>query len=124
MNDARPFHESSMNDRLLAVLLALLLPAGAAAAAPPVATERSNAMVIAQASTAMTEGEVRKIDKDSRKITLKHGEITNLDMPAMTMVFQVKDAALLDRVKQGDKVRFHAEKVNDVMVVTAIEVAR
>jgi Cu(I)/Ag(I) efflux system periplasmic protein CusF len=113
-----------MNDRLFAALLALFLPAGAAVAAPPVPAARSDAMVIAQASTAMTEGEVRKVDKGSGKITLKHAEIRNLDMPAMTMVFQVKDAALLDRVKQGDKVRFHAEKVNDVMVVTAIEPAK
>ena len=49
----------------------------------------------------MTEGEVRKIDKEARKITLKHGDIKNLDMPGMTMVFQVKDAALLDKVKAG-----------------------
>jgi uncharacterized cupredoxin-like copper-binding protein len=82
------------------------------------------AIAVAQADTTMSEGEVRKVDKESRKITLKHGAIRNLDMPAMTMVFQVKDPALLDRVKQGDKVRFHVEKVNDAMVVTAIEGAK
>jgi Cu(I)/Ag(I) efflux system protein CusF len=72
----------------------------------------------------MTEGEVRKIDKDVKKITLKHGDIKNLDMPGMTMVFQVKDAALLDKVKAGDKVQFNAERADGIIVVTSIEVAK
>ncbi len=71
-----------------------------------------------------TDAEVRKVDKDTKKITLKHGEIKNLDMPAMTMVFQVKDIALLDKVKAGDKVKFKAEKVPSGYAVTAIEVAK
>ena len=112
-----------MNDRpftlCLAVVVAVTAPAGGASGLPP-----REAIIVAQADMTMTEGEVRKVDKESRKITLKHGAIRNLDMPAMTMVFQVKDPALLDRVKQGDKVRFHAEKVNDAMVVTAIEGAK
>jgi Cu/Ag efflux protein CusF len=69
----------------------------------------------------LTEGEVRKIDKDAKKITLKHGPIQNLDMPAMTMVFQVKDTALLDKVKPGDKVKFRAEKLGGGYQVTRIE---
>ncbi|MBX9906113.1 MAG: copper-binding protein [Burkholderiales bacterium] len=72
----------------------------------------------------MTEGEVRKIDKETKKITLKHGNIKNLDMPGMTMVFQVKDIALLDKVKAGDKVMFTAEKANGAIVITAIEAAK
>jgi Cu(I)/Ag(I) efflux system periplasmic protein CusF len=72
----------------------------------------------------MAEGEVRKIDVPSKKITLKHGEIKNMDMPPMTMVFQVKDAALLEKVKMGDKVRFKAEKSGGAMVVTEIEPAK
>lgn len=71
----------------------------------------------------MTAAEVRKVDKEANKITLKHGEIKNLDMPGMTMVFRVKDAALLDKVKAGDKVRFSAEKADGAIVVTAIEAA-
>ena len=78
----------------------------------------------AAAAADMTEGEVRKIDKPARKITLKHGEIKNLDMPGMTMVFQVEDAALLDKVQAGDKVRFTAAKTGGAFVVTAIEAAR
>ena len=83
----------------------------------------------AAASTAsdaasMSDGEVRKIDKDAKKITLKHGEIKNLEMPAMTMVFQVKDVALLDKVKVGDKVKFKAEKAAAGYGVSEIEVAK
>ena len=70
---------------------------------------------------AMTDGEVRKIDKENKKITLKHGEIKNLEMPGMTMVFQVKDPAMLDTVKPGDKVMFKAEKSNGAVVVTEIQ---
>jgi Cu/Ag efflux protein CusF len=73
---------------------------------------------------ALTEGEVQRIDKAAGKITLKHGEIRNLDMPPMTMVFQVKDPALLDRAKAGEKVRFSAEKDGKVYFVTAIEKAK
>jgi Cu(I)/Ag(I) efflux system periplasmic protein CusF len=74
-----------------------------------------------QASGAMAEGEVRKVDKDAKKITIKHGPLQRLDMPAMTMVFQVKDPAMLDQVKAGDKIRFDAEKVGGGFVVTKIE---
>ena len=58
---------------------------------------------------------------DTKKITLKHGEIKNLGMPGMTMVFQVKDPAMLDKVKAGDKVRFKAEKIGGAFIVTQIE---
>jgi Cu(I)/Ag(I) efflux system protein CusF len=73
------------------------------------------------AQAPQTEGEVRKVDKAAGKITLKHGEIKNLDMPPMTMVFTAKDKALLDKVKAGDKVRFQAEKEGGTYLVTAIE---
>ena len=71
--------------------------------------------------TALTEGEIRKVDLDNKKITIKHGEIKNLDMPGMTMVFQVKDDSMLSRVKAGDKVRFTAEKMGGAIVVTDIQ---
>ena len=78
----------------------------------------------APASAAMTEGEVRKVDKDTKKLTIKHGPIQNLDMPGMTMVFQVKDPGMLDQAKVGDKVRFQAEKVGGAFIITHIEAAR
>ena len=72
----------------------------------------------------MVDAEVRKVDLDAKKITLKHGEIRNLDMPPMTMVFQVSDPVLLGKVKSGDKVKFSADKINGAYTVTAIELAR
>ncbi|WP_332814027.1 copper-binding protein [Ramlibacter sp.] len=62
----------------------------------------------AVAAADMTDGEVRKIDRDAGKVTLRHGPIRNLDMPPMTMVFKATDPKLLDKVKVGDKVRFVA----------------
>ncbi len=75
----------------------------------------------AAAADAMADGEVRKVDRDTKKITIKHGVIKNLDMPGMTMVFQVRDPAMLDKVKAGDKIRFTAEKAGGAIVVTDIQ---
>ena len=72
-------------------------------------------------SQPMTEGEVRRIDKDAGKLTLRHGPIQNLEMPAMSMVFKVADPKMLDQVKEGDKVRFAAERNGGVITVTRIE---
>lgn len=77
-----------------------------------------------EASADMTEGEIRKVDMDNKKITIKHGEIKNLDMPGMTMVFQVKDPALLEKAKVGEKIRFKVEKEGGAMVVTDIQPAK
>ena len=80
---------------------------------------------LAFAQVALTEGEVRKVNAGTGKITLKHGEIKNLDMPPMTMVFTARDKALLKDLKAGDKVRFAADKdAAGDYVVTAIERAR
>lgn len=91
------------------------------------ADERHHAGETTAASTAqasaneMAEGEVRKIDKAAGKITLKHGEIKSLAMPGMTMVFRVKDSAMLDKLQAGDKIRFKAERGNGALFVTEIE---
>ena len=71
-----------------------------------------------------TEGEVRKIDKPTGRITFRHGEIVNLQMPAMTMAYMARDAGLLHKVKVGDKVRFIADKAGGQYLVTAIEPLR
>ena len=73
---------------------------------------------------ALSDGEVRKVDKDAKKITIKHGPLDNLGMPPMTMVFQVKDPAMLNQVKAGDKVKFQAEKVGGAFTVTQIEAVK
>jgi Cu/Ag efflux protein CusF len=87
----------------------------------------SMALVISAAATAqtatLTDGEVRKVDKEAGKLTLRHGPIANLEMPGMTMVFRVVDPRMLDGLKEGDKVRFSADRVNGSIAVTAIEPA-
>ena len=71
-----------------------------------------------------TEGQIRKIDKDAGKITIKHGPITNLQMPGMTMVFRVAEPAMLDQVKEGDQVQFHVDRVNGALTITRMEGAK
>ncbi len=71
----------------------------------------------------LTTGEVKKIDKGSNKITIKHGDIKNLDMPGMTMVFKVKDANMLDAVKVGDKIKFRAEKSDGAIMVMEMHIS-
>ena len=76
------------------------------------------------AAAPQSEGEVRKVDKEQGKVTLRHGPIENLGMPAMTMVFKVADPRLLDGIKEGSKVKFAADRVNGAITVTAIEAAQ
>lgn len=76
---------------------------------------------LALAQAVPVDGQVVKIDEPAGKITLKHGPIKNLDMDAMTMVFRVKDAAMLKAVKVGDGVKFEAERVNGAITVTKIQ---
>jgi Cu(I)/Ag(I) efflux system periplasmic protein CusF len=97
-----------------------------ALAAPSLAQQRAenNTVPATAASAAATaDGEVRKVDKDARKLTIRHGEIKSLDMPPMTMVFQVKDRAILDRVKAGDRIRFTVEDSATGLVVTEVRPA-
>jgi Cu(I)/Ag(I) efflux system periplasmic protein CusF len=83
------------------------------------------AAATATASTLPTvNAEVRRIDLENKKITLKHEDIKNLDMPGMTMVFQVKDAAMLENMKSGDKVVFTADRVNGAYTVMSMEKAK
>ena len=71
-----------------------------------------------------SEAEVRKVDLGAGKITLRHGEIKNLGMPPMTMVFQVKDKAFLNGLKAGDTVKFTADKIKGAYTVLSIEVVQ
>lgn len=77
-----------------------------------------------QGEMSPAEAEVRRVDKDNGKITLKHGEIKNLDMPPMTMVFNVRDKALLDGIAVGDKVRFTATHDKGQMWVETLSVIK
>ena len=78
---------------------------------------------LAWADVPMTQGEVIKLDKPAGRVTLKHGEIKNMDMPPMTMVFRVRDAKMLDSVAVGDRVRFAVEKINGQYTVTTLSKA-
>ena len=72
-------------------------------------------------SADMADGEVRKLDLETGKVTLKHGEIKSLDMPPMTMVFSASDKAMLAPLKVGDKVRFKVVHEAGKYVVTDIQ---
>lgn len=78
----------------------------------------------ATAAAELVDGEVKKIDKGAGKITLRHGELKSLNMPAMSMVFRVKDAAMLDQVKTGDKVKFAADRVNGAVTIVELKPAQ
>lgn len=105
---------------VLLLATAVAFAAGAQAQAP--AAAKATAQVAAAAD--FTDGEVRKVDKEGKKITLKHGEIKNLGMPPMAMVFQVSDPSVLDKLKTGDKVRFKAVHDSGKYVVTEIQAAK
>ncbi|KIF81606.1 copper-binding protein [Noviherbaspirillum autotrophicum] len=83
-----------------------------------------HSMSTSMADGKMSEGEIKKVDKEAGKITIKHGELKNLLMPGMTMAFRVKDAAMLDQVKSGDKVSFAADKVGGQLVISKIELKK
>jgi Cu(I)/Ag(I) efflux system periplasmic protein CusF len=105
-----------------AAATALLTLSGAAFAQATM--DHSQMPVASTATPAMTDGVVRKIDKDSGKLTIKHGDIKHMDMPGMTMVFTVKDKSLLDTVQVGQKVEFMVVHENSQMVVTDIRPAK
>jgi Cu(I)/Ag(I) efflux system periplasmic protein CusF len=114
--------------RTFAIVASTLMPLAATATgdAAKTATAAVDAVAENNGRTAAetTMAEVKKIDKDAKKITLKHEEIKPLDMPAMTMVFQVKDRSILEGLKPGDKVKFRAEKAKSGYAVSTIEAVK
>jgi Cu/Ag efflux protein CusF len=96
----------------------------AAAASVTAAQNGAHGGHVAPATAELTDGEVTKIDKEAGKITLRHGELKNLHMPAMTMVFGVKDPAMLSQVKAGDKVKFAADRVNGALTIVQLKMAQ
>jgi len=100
-----------MKKKIYTVALAGALMLGAAGAA--------------WAQDALTDGLVRKVDAEAKKITIKHGPMPKFDMEdGMTMVYAVQDPAMLTAVKAGDKIKFDAEHVNGQFVVTKIQKAK
>ena len=83
------------------------------------------AITTAIAQDAAIKGEVKKIDESAGKITLKHGPAKSLGMDEpMTMVYRVKDPAMLKQVKVGDKVQFEAEEADKGYTVTKLQKAK
>jgi Cu/Ag efflux protein CusF len=109
-----------MKHTLAAALTALALSVPAFAQG----THNHAAPAAKHVSGTLYDGEVKRVSKDTKRVTLAHGPLTGFDMPAMTMAFPVKDAAALDKLKVGDKVRFALEKAGEDLVVTRIEPAR
>lgn len=90
----------------------------------PTSSEATSATSATAGNVAATEGEIRKVDKEQGKITIKHAELKNLDMPAMTMVFQVKDKSMLEQVKAGDQISFVADKIEGKFTVMQLDVKK
>lgn len=95
---------------------ALLMPAAYISAA--------SAETTATADASVSHGEIRKVDKDAGKITIRHGELKNINMAAMTMAFDVDDKAMLDHLKPGDKIDFVASNPNGQLTATKIDIVK
>ena len=105
---------------IAAITIALLVPLSALA-------DDAHHKPVAGASAdaaEMTDGEVRKVDMEAGKVTLKHADIKSLDMPAMTMVFVVKDKAMLEKLKIGDKIKFTVVNDGGKFTLTEIQPAK
>ncbi len=87
------------------------------------ATATPRAQAQASAASDWTEAEVRKVDRDTSKLTLKHAEIKSLDMPPMTMVFQASDKAMLEGLQVGSKIRFRAGREKGQYMVLELQKA-
>ncbi|WP_075792624.1 copper-binding protein [Massilia putida] len=97
--------------------------AGLAPAAPGAFAQAAMPAATQDDAAPLSVGEVKKVDKDTGKLTIRHGPLKNLDMPGMTMAFKVSDPAMLDKAKAGDPIRFHVERVNGTLTVTRLETA-
>jgi Cu(I)/Ag(I) efflux system periplasmic protein CusF len=112
--------------KLATVSLMFAAAAVAARTTPPEdhSSHHSETSAAANADVAKAEGEVRKVDREARKLTLRHGPIPNLEMPDMTMVFRVADPKMLDGLEAKQKVRFTADRIEGQLTVTSLEVVQ
>jgi Cu/Ag efflux protein CusF len=105
---------------VLASIAALAAPAWAQSHDHGHATPAANK----PAADVVNSGEVKRINRDTKKITIAHGPLKAFDMPSMTMAFGVKDPAMLGKVKTGDRVNFVLEKAGEDLVITRLEPVR
>src|SRR5690606_12210840 len=113
-----------MKNTLIATALVALLGSAAPVAFAQADHDAHHAGASAPAEASLAEGTVKKIDKSAGKLTIAHGPLESLGMPAMTMAFRTAEPDLLDQVKVGDKIRFAVERVGGALTVTAIEPAQ
>ena len=85
------------------------------------ASSAASAATTTATDAVMTAGEITRVDARNGKLSIRHEEIKNLDMPAMTMVFGLNEPALAAQFKPGDKVLFHAEDNNGALTITRIQ---
>ena len=108
--------------RLIALTsIACLLSASGSYAAGGASADNAAGTTSTKSVQDKTSGVVKKVDKDAGKVTINHEPLKNLEMPKMTMVFRVKDPAMLDKLKEGDKILFVAEKVDGAFTVMSFE---
>ena len=115
---------NALHSLVIAGLVAVTAAPGLVGAQTAAGHDHHAAPAMVKTALEMSEGEVRKVDLAGKKITLKHGPLKNLDMPPMTMAFEVSDPALLNKVKAGDKVRFVAANPGGKLTVTEIQVVK
>ena len=102
-----------------------LLPAHAASSADNAHAEHpGHGAMAASAEGGMVDGVVKKVDKAAGKVTVSHGPLTNLNMPAMTMVFRIKDATWLEQMKPEGRIRFVADAINGTLTIVQLEVEK
>ena len=107
---------------LISIVCLLFAPGGDAAG--DTSADNAAGTISIDSGQAMTSGVVKKVDKGAGKVTIRHGPIENLGMPQMTMIFRVKDPAMLDRLKEGNEIRFVAENVDGAYTVMSFEAAK
>ena len=106
----------------IATLALLALAATASPALMAATPEPIVPAATAQAPLPEVEGEIRKVDAQAGKLTIRHGPIGNLDMGAMTMIFRVRDPAMLTQVQAGDKVQFTVDRIDGLLTVTSLNI--
>ena len=106
------------------VMAAVLIAISQGAVAGGPAVEHTPSSATSERAVSLTDGEIKKVDRDAGRVTIKHGPLENLEMPGMTMVFGVTDVSVLQSLKAGDKVKFAAGKVDGRIVVTELNVQK
>ena len=108
----------------LAFLPVAVFPLASHAAGEHLGHGGHNHAAMQSSEGSFVDGTVKKVDKAGGKVTVAHGPLTNLNMPAMTMVFRVKDAAWIDQMKPDGKIRFVADYIEGTLTIIRLEGAK